>query len=108
MITLTRNQIGLGWELKCEVCKGAIVSGDRFYAVDVKEGHALTTKLYHFYCVQRGQAISPEAKDRQEKLASVIAQREATEEQLEEAEQSLTGLMNEESQLRRKLGEVYK
>lgn len=102
MITLTRNQIGLRGELRCKVCRGAIVSGDRFYIVEVNKGYA-QPDLYHFNCVQRGQVISPEAKDRQEKLASLIAERETAEEELEESEQRLSDLIAEESQLRRKL-----
>ncbi len=113
MITLSRNQIGLRGELRCEVCRGVIVSGDRFYDVSYKlktleGGSVLITKLYHFYCVQRtGQAMSPEAKDIQEKLTSMITEREAAEQELEESEQSLSDLIAQESQLRRKLGEVH-
>jgi len=109
MITLSRNQIGLRGELRCEVCRGVIASGDRFYDVSYKlktqgGGSVLITKLYHFNCVQPTEYVtSPETKAIQEKLTSVIAEREAAEEELEEAEQSLSNLIAEESSLRRKL-----
>ncbi len=104
MIELTRDQSGLSSVLSCEICKDFVILGDRFYIVQIKEGYALTTKLYHFSCVQRGHVTSPEAKDRQEKLASVIAEREAAEQELEESEQYLSGLIAEKSLLRRKYG----
>jgi len=115
MITLTRNQSELSivaCQCRCEVCKGLIISGDRFYKVTykldvLKQEPVLITKLYHFNCVQRGQAMSPEAKDIDKKLSSVIAEREAAEQELEESEQSLSDLIAQESLLRRKLGEVH-
>lgn len=115
MITLSKDRSELSMvisQCRCEVCKGLILSGDRFYKVTYKldvlmKEPVLITKLYHFNCVQRGQVMSAEAKDTQEKLTSVIAQREAAEQELEEAEQSLSDLIAQESLLRRKLGEVH-
>ena len=116
MITLSRNRSELSMvisQCRCEVCKGPILSEERFYNLSYKlktlgGGSVLITKLYHFNCVQRtSEPMSPEAKDRQEKLASLIVEREAAEQELEESEQRLSGLIAEESQLRRKLGEVH-
>ncbi len=111
MITLTRDQSRLSSDIKCEICKGVIMLKERFYERSYKlktpgGGSVLITKLYHFNCVQRGQVMSPEAKELQKKLVSVVAERIDAEEELEGAEQEVVDLTNEESLLRCKLAKI--